>query len=62
MDFRYVRVLLQNDMVEEFRNDPTAFRCVVHHHGTVMSMGYFKDVDVVVSKRGFNILEDVSDP
>lgn len=34
--------LHQKDMVETFRNNPTAFRRVVNHNGTAVSLGYLK--------------------
>lgn len=44
--------LCQHDMVESFRDNPTAFRRVVQHHGTTLAMEYFKVCEVKVLKRG----------
>lgn len=50
--------ILQHVMVQSFREDAPAFRCVVQNHGTSLSMGYFKSGKVEVRGRGYTILQD----
>lgn len=54
-------ILCQHDIVESFRNAPTAFQRVGQHHGTALSIAYFKSHKVKVCERGYTILGDVGD-
>lgn len=71
-EFRYISnmtllwgtygALRHDNVVNAFRNNPTAFRRLVQHCGTTFSMGYFKAREVKVPGRGYTVLEDVGDP